>query len=233
MKSPGGRKMLIAICDDNKETTEEVLLYCKRYMGSRCETVIFNDGKKLLEYSGNIDLVVLDIEMPGINGIEIKNEFQKSGKNALIIFLTNYSEFVMDAFGINVLGFIVKGGLETQLPVMLETAVCILEKYIMIDGLFNSRDVLYIKSEHNYGKIILSNGETHMVRTSMKQLEKELSKYNFLRIHRGYIVNMAWIEEFCEEYVQMPGEKLPVAIRLRGKAKSEYMEFCKRNARYC
>ena len=225
--------MLIAICDDDKETAEEVLLYCERCMGSRCETVLFHDGKELLEYSGAIDLVALDIEMPGSNGIEIKDEFQKSGKNALIIFLTKYSEFVMEAFGINVLGFIVKGGLEAQLPVMLETAGYILEKYVMIAGLFNSRNVMYIKSEHNYCKLILSNGEMHMVRASMKQLEGDLSNCYFLRIHRGYIVNMAWIEQFCEDYVQMPGEKLPVAIRLRGKAKRGYMEFCKRNARYC
>lgn len=74
----------------------------------------------------------------------------------------------MDAFGINVLGFIVKDNLKVQLPVMLETVCHILEKYVMIDGLFNSRDVLYIKSEHTYGKLILSNGGTHMVRASMK-----------------------------------------------------------------
>ncbi len=123
--------------------------------------------------------------------------------------------------------------MKDQLPVMLETACHILEKYVMIDGLFNSRDVLYIKSEHNYGKLILSNGKTHMVRASMKQLEEKLARYNFLRIHRGYIVNMDWIEEFSEEKVQMPGEKLPIAIRLRGKVKREYKEYCKKNARYC
>ena len=224
-----GIKMLAAICDDDKEITEEVLLYCKECLGNGCGIVTFNDGKKLLEYSGDIDLLVLDIEMPGGNGIEIKDKFQRADKRTLIIFLTNYREFVMDAFGINVLGFIVKDNLKVQLPVMLETACHILEKYVMIDGLFNSRDVLYIKSEHNYGKLILSNGGTHMVRASMKQLEEELAKYNFLRIHRGYIVNMDWIEEFSEENVQMPGEKLPIAIRLRGKVKREYREYRKKN----
>ena len=100
--------MKIAICDDDKEITEEVLLYCKECLGSRCEIVTFNDGKKLLEYSGDIDLLVLDIEMPEGNGIEIKDKFQRADKRTLIIFLTNYSEFIMDAFGINVLGLLLK-----------------------------------------------------------------------------------------------------------------------------
>lgn len=224
--------MLIAICDDDKEFVDEVLLICKECIQDRSKIVTFYDGKELLEYSEDIDLIILDIEMPNINGIEVKNEIQKINDKTLIIFVTNHCEFVMDAFGINVLGFIVKNKLKVQLPMMLETASQTLNKYIMIDE-FNSRDVLYIKSEHNYGKLMLSNGKTYMVRTSMKQLEEKLIHYNFLRIHREYIVNMIWVENFYEDKIKVSGEKLPVATRLRGKVKKEYRKFCKGNARYC
>lgn len=225
--------MLIAVCDDDKEFAEEVLLICKESTQDASEIITFYDGRQLLEYSGDIDLIILDIEMPDISGIEVKNEIKKVNDKPLIIFVTNHCEFVMDAFGINVLGFIVKSNLKSQLPMMLETASQTLNKSIMIDELFNSRGVLYIKSEHNYCKLALSNGKTHMVRSSMRELEEKLIQYNFLRIHREYIVNMIWIEDFCEDKIKVSGERLPVATRLRGKVKREYREFCKRNARYC
>lgn len=224
--------MLIAICDDDKRFVEEVFLICKECIHDGSKIVTFYDGKKLLEYSESIDLIILDIEMPKINGIDVKNEIEKTNDKTLIIFVTNHCEFVMDAFGINVLGFIVKNKLNAQLPMMLETANQTLNKYIMIDE-FDSRDVLYIKSEHNYGKLVLCNGKTYMVRTSMKKLEEKLIHYNFLRIHREYIVNMIWIENFYEDRIKVSGVNLPIATRLRGKAKKEYRNFCKINAKYC
>ena len=78
----------ILVCDDDKEITEEVLLYCKECLGSRCEIVTFNDGKKLLEYSGDIDLLVLDIEMPGMNGIETFDRIKALDASLPVIFLT-------------------------------------------------------------------------------------------------------------------------------------------------
>lgn len=225
--------MLIAICDDDKEIAEKIFLLCRECVGDTSEIVIFRDGNKLLEYSEDIDLIILDIEMPKSNGIEIKNKIQNINEKALIIFVTNHREFVMDAFGINVLGFIIKNELKIQLPMMLKTASELLDKFVLIDELFDSREILYIKSEHNYGKLVLTNEKTYMVRSSMRQLEDKLIPYDFLRIHREYIVNMRWIESFYEDKIKISGKKLPVSTRLRGTVKKKYKEFCKKNARYC
>lgn len=226
--------MVIAICDDDKKYLERELLICQKVMGMENEFLLFSEGQELLECPHAIDLLILDIEMPGMSGIEIKDKIQNNGKNAdtIIIFVTNYREYMPEAFGIHVLGFVLKEALEIQLSQMLGTACQMLKKGIMLDR-YNSRDVMFIKTEHNYGKLLLHNGEMHLVRMTMKELEKKLVEHDFIRIHREYLVNMTWIERMGEDWVQVGGDKLPIATRARGKVKKEYKDYGKRNARYC
>lgn len=225
--------MVIAICDDEKNVIEEVSIICKECLGDKNDIIFYQNGKELLDHLQRIELLILDIEMPESNGIAIKEQLQLKNEKPLIIFITNHAQYLMDAFGINVLGFIVKNDLKTQLPIMLNTADQILNRYIMLDDVINSRDILFIRSEHNYGRVTLVNGETQLVRTSMKDLEEKLAGYNFARIHREFLVNMIWIEEYKEDAVIVSGNRIPIATRLRAKVRKEYREFCKRNARYC
>lgn len=225
--------MVIAICDDSREQVEEEYRLCRELGGGKDTIIKFYHGAELLKYRGVIDLVILDIELPDMNGIVLKEKMQRYRKDTLIVFVTNYSEFAMDAFGVNVLGFIEKHRLKTQLPVMLRTAYQMFAKYIFMDDMINSRNIVYIKSEHNYGRLILSDGSTYLIRTSMRELERKLAEYDFLRIHREFLVNMMWIEKMKPDSVQILDDTLPISTRMRGKAKQEYREFCKNNARYC
>lgn len=224
--------MRIAICDDDKISAETILRICKNSIGER-EYLIFCSGEEFLSCEKGIDLVILDIEMPGLNGIEVKEKLHTLHKDTLIIYVTNHREFVMDAFGIHVLGFIEKGRLNGQLPVMLQTAEQVLDQGTVLDGLYNSRDIAYIKAEHNYGRLVFCKGGTYLMRASMKELEEKLTPCNFLRIHREYLVNMMWIEGIQEKSVCLSGKDLPISVRMRGEVGRKYREYCRKNARYC
>ena len=227
--------MIISICDDNREIADRVCLTCRECLDMDNEILIFYNGFELLECKKEMDLIILDIEMPGIDGIEVKNRLREQNVNALVIFLTNHKDYMRYAFDINVLGFVEKSDLDVYMPGMLERADEILNKNTIIENNINSDDVLYIKSEHNYCRLIISDGSTHLVRKSMKKYEEELSSYNFVRIHRECLVNMKWIDKINVNYryVRVCGEKLSISARLKDAVKEKYGDFCRRNARYC
>ena len=230
--------MIIGICDDDENARKQAEYICRKCTGGENQFVIFRNGGDLLEYTGEIDLLILDIEMPDMNGIEVKNKISRLNKGPIIIFLTDHYEYAEDAFGINVMGFVRKSGMEQQMSMMLDTAENMLNHNLMIMEDICSKDVRYIRAAHNYGELVLSDGSKILMRNSLQKFEKDLQEYDFIRIHREYLINLKWVKNLGKEtkFVQIEGkevETLPVATRLRKEVKEKYKEFCRRNARYC
>ena len=91
--------MRILICDDDPLIIEQLQKFIESFFKSnhiKCpELVSFTSGESLLADSEEKDLVFLDIEMPGMNGIYIGNELKKANKNVIIFVVTSYSEYWM------------------------------------------------------------------------------------------------------------------------------------------
>ena len=104
-------KYAIAICDDEKYWQNQILNCCKLLendINFNFEYHIFSSGEDVLKYQSNIDILLLDEELPGTSGQSIKEQFEASNKNTIIIFITSHNEIVYDSFGKNVYGFITK-----------------------------------------------------------------------------------------------------------------------------
>ena len=125
--------MTIGVCDDDKEYLEKEIALCRDCLPGDHSFYRFYDGRELLAVEEALDLVLLDIEMPNINGIEVKEKLQMLSEQTVIVFVTNHREFVMDAFDINVIGFVVKGMMEEQLPIVLDKAEKLLNRYTLIE----------------------------------------------------------------------------------------------------
>ena len=147
-------------------------------------------GKEVLAYQGEIDILILDIDMPGIDGIQEKNQMQKKNRNTNIIFVTNYSERMREAFGPWVFAFVDKGDIEKDLKRILPELIERICRYVKIDRLYDSREVLYLQAEGSYTDLYFRSGERHTIRKNLKELEKELVGVDFIRTHRSYLVNM-------------------------------------------
>ena len=104
--------MRIIICDDNLLMVEEIHKYIQLYFqrsNSKCpEVVCFTDGESLLADEGDKDLVFLDVEMPGFNGIYIGNELKKKNNKIIIFVVTAFSEYLDDAMRFHVFRYISK-----------------------------------------------------------------------------------------------------------------------------
>lgn len=104
--------MRILICDDDNLIIEQIKKYLKNYFERnhlKCpETVCYSDGESLLADKGDKDILFLDIEMPGMNGIYIGKELKKANENIIIFIVTSYSEYLDEAMRFRVFRYLSK-----------------------------------------------------------------------------------------------------------------------------
>lgn len=101
--------MVIGICDDENVIRDKIEKICINETKKYCEDVViqkYSDGREVLEK--DFDILILDIEMEDVDGIVVKNYFQKRKKDTIIIFVTSHNEMMSQAFGVNVMGFVAK-----------------------------------------------------------------------------------------------------------------------------
>lgn len=226
--------MIIGICDDELLMRKQEEEICRQTIMKYAEDDIvietFSDGAEVEDK--DLDILVLDIEMNGIDGISVKNMFQKKNRDTIIIFVTSHDEMMYQAFGINVIGFVTKKYLKDQLPVMLDTAIKKVMSTVLVDGV-DSRKICYIEAEHVYNILHMADGEEISVRISSGELEEMLKGVGFVRTHRAYLVNLAYVERIREKTIIVDEEEIPVSSRLKSRIKHEYDRYCKENARFC
>lgn len=225
--------MVIGICDDENVIRDKIEKICINETKKYCEDVViqkYSDGREVLEK--DFDILILDIEMEDVDGIVVKNYFQKRKKDTIIIFVTSHNEMMSQAFGVNVMGFVAKSYLDNQLQVMLDGAMKRVRNTVSIEGV-DSRKVCYIQAEHIYNILHLENETEVSVRCSSADLEKMLEVVGFIRVHRTYIINMAYVDHIKDKTVLVNKREIPVSARLKSRLRKEYSRYCRENARYC
>ena len=226
--------MIIGICDDERNVRTEIQGICERVFSKYSEEIEilqFADGSEIVNKI--VDILILDIDMPNVSGIEVKQRFQDEGSDTVIIFVTSHDEFVLQAFGKNVIGFVNKANMVSQLGTFLESAIKIKSRNVIIDGI-NSKDILFIKSEQVYCYVYFNNSEQYrLIRNSIKELEKTLAGTALVKVHKSYIVNFEYVDTFSKGELVIGDNKIPISARLRTKVIGKYKEYCRENARYC
>lgn len=225
--------MVIGICDDENVIRDKIEKICINETKKYCEDVViqkYSDGREVLEK--DFDILILDIEMEDVDGIVVKNYFQKRKKDTIIIFVTSHNEMMSQAFGVNVMGFVAKSYLDNQLQVMLDDAMKRVMNTVSIEGV-DSRKVCYIQAEHIYNILHLENETEVSVRCSSADLEKMLEVVGFIRVHRTYIINMVYVDHIKDKTVLVNKREIPVSARLKSRLRKEYSRYCRENARYC
>ena len=230
--------MRIAICDDEKNIRELIGdKVVKQY--PEVEIVSFSSGEELLLSDKNIDILFLDIQMSGRNGMETARELRKKDKNVILIFVTAVEEYVFQAFDVGAFHYIVKPIDDAKFMDVLCRAVDELgskrkdvneaeERYLMINNggvhtkvIFD--DIIYAEV-FNRKIVIHKMDDTIEYYGKMSDLES-LAGDNFFRPHRAYLVNFKYVEKYDASTIYL--EKGIVLM-----AKQNYPEFVKKYMKY-
>lgn len=217
----------IAICDDEKEAVslhENIVRESLKTCGIGCEIATYTHSGHLvydiMEDGFFYDLLLLDIEMPGVTGMEISGKIKSRLPNVKIIFVTSHMEYAIDAFELSIFRYVPKNDLEKRLAAAITDAAKLIEleagqEYTIHT---NSRmekvsykDIFYIQRDGKNASIITSNGVSK-VRKSLQQVYGELDSQEFIFIDRGLIVNIIHIMKISDGMAVLKnGEQLPVS----------------------
>ena len=222
-------KPSIFICDDEPLYCEEIRSICESTLRDMeiSEAVINegHDGKSVFEYEGKIDILILDIDMPEMDGIRVKDELHYTRNNCSIIYVTNHAERMREAFGKQVHGFVDKMELESELPVMLKQLLEDYSDYVMIHGEYRSRDIRYIEAERDFCRLYFVNGSEVLIKEKISKLSKSLGNVDFVLINRSCLVNMRMADGIKDNVMRICGVRLPeTEFKISVRKKKEVLE---------
>lgn len=234
----GSERMQIAICDDEQEISNMLEEKVKR-LYPKSNVLLYSSGEELLLSEDYPDIVLLDIQMIGKNGMETAREFRKNHKNTILIFITAFEEYVFQAFDVGAFHYLVKPFDDVKFEEILRNAVKELQdrkitnlkkdmpsllvmtggKHITVD----LEDIIY--AEVFDRKVILHTIDMDIeYYGKMKELEAKAGD-NFYRSHRAYLVNFKYIKKYDATTIYLEkGQAL--------MAKQNYKEFVKSYLRY-
>ena len=217
--------MKIAIVDDEVHCIESLVIYLNTLFP---EMVIVYKSNKVQEAvkklpDMEIDLLFLDIEMPGLNGFELLE--QLPDRKFDVIFTTAYSQYAVQAFKARAINYLLKpidgnelkaaveerktevsnkqGNVDGRLDQLLE--------YLKKEGILKSKisvpisdgyefievdRIMYCKSNSNYTTLFLSDGRNVLISKTMKEVENTLDNFFFIRAHRSYLINPNYLKEY-------------------------------------
>lgn len=227
----------IGICDDEKANQETIKSYLKKANKDEDREIdTFDDGKSLLEGHKikKYDLIFMDVEMPGETGIVTAQKIREIDENVVFIFISAYPKYALDTYELKAFWFLEK-------PVSPEKFYHVFEKVLEVinkekikiafrydNGIIslNIEEVSYVRSKFRYLEIHAKNGLYEEIPETLKNLEKKLKGFDFVRINNNLIVNMKEIIDFGTKEVELcNGEKLEMSVRKRKEAIKVYMDY--------
>jgi len=217
----------IAICDDEKSELDLVSTIVERWSAGTKNNIYietFPSAESFLfhyEECKDYDILLLDVEMKEMSGIELAKQIRKDNRHVEIVFITSHFEFAGEGYEVDALHYLVKPLKEEKLLDVLDKAAKKLSEepaslVISCEGevvrLFED-DILYVESFLHYISIHTA-GREYKIKKNLSEFEKEVSE-KFFRIHRSFLVNLKAVVRISRTGVLVKGTaELPLA---RGK----------------
>lgn len=229
--------MRILICDDDDRIVEQLQNYIRYYfahIGVKCpEIVCFSDGESLLADEGEKDILFLDVEMPGMNGIYVGNELRKRQDHVIIFIVTSYSEYLDEAMRFHVFRYLSKpldkqrflrnmkdaldfyNTMTVKIPIETKQGVHTLP----------ASSVIMIEAQGRCVTVHTTQCDFVSVHNMQYWLE-HLPSNCFFQTHRSYIVNFEHVTDFDRMLVHMTGRQTAYLTKRKyGSFKEAYLLY--------
>lgn len=234
-----GKRINIAICDDEKVQVELL----EKYVNSWAK---LNNRKVNIEkfYTGDAfhfswsmdkkyEILLLDIEMPGTNGVELAKKIRVEDEIINIIFITAITDYIGEGYDVSAINYLIKPIREEKLYECLDKAIDKIpeeENWILIEEegdivRIKERDILYIESFSHTIEVNTLN-EKYTTRKNIGVMEKELNEDIFIRCHRSYIVSLLHIKTISREEIELDnGDTIPLSRRRYKDVNMKFIEY--------
>ena len=236
--------MQIVICDDEKKI-QELLAEKVQKLYPTAEVILFASGQELLWSDKDPDILLLDIGMPGKNGMETAKEFRRRHKKTILIFVTAFAEYVFQAFDVGAFHYLVKPLSDDKFDEVFGNALLGIGRrnkgrdgddgdYMMIQAggvhtkiLF--KDIIYAEVFNRKVIIHTINGDTEYY-GKLSDLEKKAGE-DFFRPHRSYLIHFKYVLRYDAVSAVMENGTALIAKQNYPKFVKQYLKYNQRKGR--
>lgn len=224
----------IAVVEDTRSEQDALTRFLGRYAeqnGLTFDVSVYGTGEQFLEAHKPFDLVFMDIDMPGLDGMECAHLWRVYAPDTPLVFVTNLAHYALKGYEADALGFLVK-------PVTWSAFVRVMDKVRRMSDLHDRESILVPTKHGAYS--VLTRSITHVevyghdvvyhlidgqepirVRGSLKQAEEELAGNPFVRVSSSCLVNMDHIVKFVGDDLTVTGGEVLHFSRSRKKEATE------------
>ncbi len=235
-------KLRIALCDDDEHALPIIAGAVESIFlshGVQTEIVRFLSGESLLRSleETHYNLLLLDIEMPGMDGIALGRKIRARKNDTKIIYVSEAESRVFESFLVQPLGFVRKSNFLNDISAVVELYRKTVEQEKAGDYLdfttrsgiltLKSRHIRYIECNRNY-QLLYAEGKNEPIeiKMTMDKLEQIAQPYGFIRIHKGYLVNYQHIQHLSSTVASLrDGTELPIGRSKAPEVKMKYLSL--------
>lgn len=235
-----GKDMRIGICDDEPLQRQYLEHLVKKWGKERQEAVMtasFDNGKSFLfqwQEDRSFDLLLLDIEMGDLNGMELARRLREEKEGLAIIFITGYTEYMGQGYEVQALHYLLKPVDEKKMFQVLDRALEQKEKngvrhvFETSDGMVNLtlQEIWYVEAFAHISVLHMGGQTQWRIKKSIGDVERLLEEYGIAMVkpHRSYLVNLDHVTGIFREELQMDdGTMIPLSRRNRGSVHEAFV----------
>lgn len=223
--------MRILICDDDSLILEQlskyVISYFQQHKLKLPEIVTYSSGDALLQDTGTKDIVFLDIEMPGVDGIYVGNKLKKCDPRTIIFVVTSFSEYLDEAMRFHVFRYLSKPIEKHRLFRNLNDALQLYHTHNNLiavetkNGVYTvlSSDIICVEAQAR-NIIVHTVSEDYPSIHNIDYWVTQLKEPCFFRTHRSFIVNLTYITDFDTSVIHLHNNQFSAFLTRR-----KYTEF--------
>ena len=195
----------------------------------------FTSGEALLADKIEFDLIFLDIQMGGIDGIETAKQIRDINKKISLIYISNYTEKMAASFAVHPFAFLEKpidamnvkkhimDYIEYYEEMTKTGSILLTEKNG--EFLIDIQEILYFEYVGNRKIKMKLNDSSRIIIDSLSDLENKLSRYDFMIPHKSFLVNKAKIRSFYFSLIMINGDEIPIAKNRHKQIKEEMNDY--------
>lgn len=217
----------IAIVDDEREACESLERMVAQSLlsqGVQADIQTHCDAARFVEaYAPGVDLIFMDVQMPGMDGMQAASLIREKDRDVLLIFVTNMIQYAVQGYKVDAMDYIVKPVAPALLEHSLSRALRRLNerapRHITIrsmDGLRNIdvNDIVFVEAV-NHRVMLHTQAEAVACVQTLNRLEDQLRGYGFFRCHSAFLVNMKKVERIEGNDLYAAGHAIPISKHRR------------------